>query len=70
MGAVDYIPVPVVPELLRAKIRVFTELYRKTRRLERLNTELQDRLRACAAQLERSAAMLVESEQHCSRHIH
>jgi len=66
MGAVDYIPVPVVPELLRAKIRVFTELYRKTRRLERLNAELQDRLRACAAKLERSAAMLVESEQHRS----
>jgi PAS domain S-box-containing protein len=66
MGAVDYIPVPVVPELLRAKIRVFTELYRKTRRLERLNAELQDRLRACSAQLERSAAMLVESEQHRS----
>ena len=35
MGAVDYVPVPVVPELLRAKVRVFAELYRKTRQLER-----------------------------------
>src|SRR6476661_4851093 len=34
MGAVDYVPVPVVPEVLRAKIRVFAELYRKTRQLE------------------------------------
>src|SRR3954468_15193254 len=37
MGAVDYVPVPVVPEVLRAKIKVFAELYRKTRQLERLN---------------------------------
>ena len=37
MGAVDYVPVPVVPEVLRAKVRVFAELYRKTRQLERLN---------------------------------
>src|SRR5207244_7616555 len=30
-GAVDYVPVPVIPDLLRAKVRVFAELYRKTR---------------------------------------
>ena len=29
-GAVDYVSVPVVPELLRAKVRVFAELRRKT----------------------------------------
>ena len=39
MGAVDYVPVPVIPEVLRAKIKVFAELYRKTRQLERLNVE-------------------------------
>src|SRR5262245_26561056 len=39
-GAVDYVPVPVVPELLRAKVRVFAELYRKTKLPERLNLEL------------------------------
>src|ERR1700753_4065734 len=33
-GAVDYVPVPVVPDVLRAKVRVFAELYRKTRELE------------------------------------
>ena len=32
-GAVDYISVPVVPELLRAKVSVFAELHRKTRQL-------------------------------------
>src|SRR6266851_10381254 len=30
MGAVDYVPVPVIPEVLRAKVRIFAELYRKT----------------------------------------
>jgi signal transduction histidine kinase len=39
-GAVDYISVPVVPELLRAKVSVFAELHRKTRQLENLNHEL------------------------------
>jgi signal transduction histidine kinase len=39
-GAVDYISVPVVPELLRAKVSVFAELHRKTAQLETLNREL------------------------------
>src|ERR1700733_7447376 len=37
MGAVDYMPVPVIPEVLRAKVKVFTELYRKSKQLEHLN---------------------------------
>jgi signal transduction histidine kinase len=36
-GGVDYISVPVVPELLRAKVRVFADVYRKSRQLEDLN---------------------------------
>src|SRR5579884_2890930 len=43
-GAVDYIPVPVVPALLRAKVAVFAELYRKTWQLEELNSELEQRV--------------------------
>src|SRR5271170_6538806 len=39
-GAVDYISVPIIPELLRAKVSVFAELHRKTRQLEMLNHEL------------------------------
>jgi signal transduction histidine kinase len=39
-GAVDYISVPVVPEVLRAKVTVFAELHRKTHQLEMLNREL------------------------------
>src|SRR6187402_1990100 len=66
MGAVDYVPVPVIPEVLRAKIRVFVELYRKTRQLERFNAELEDRVRARTAELEESHARLLESEQRRS----
>jgi PleD family two-component response regulator len=44
MGAVDYVPVPVIPEVLRAKVRIFAELYRKTRQLEQLNQELERRV--------------------------
>jgi signal transduction histidine kinase len=50
-GAVDYISVPVVPDLLRAKVKVFAELYRKTRQLGRLNAELERRVE------ERTAAL-------------
>jgi len=39
-GAVDYLSVPVNPELLRAKVSVFAELHRKTHQLEILNREL------------------------------
>jgi signal transduction histidine kinase len=39
-GAVDYISVPVVPELLRAKVSIFAELHRKALQLETLNREL------------------------------
>jgi PAS domain S-box-containing protein len=69
MGAVDYVPVPVVPEVLRAKIRVFAELYRKTRQLERLNAELEHRVKARTAELEESTSRLVESEQRRSMAI-
>jgi signal transduction histidine kinase len=37
-GAVDYVTVPIVPELLRAKVRVFVELHRKKHQLEQLNS--------------------------------
>ena len=53
-GAVDYISVPVVPELLRAKVSVFAELHRKTRQLERLNRELEQRVAERTQQLQES----------------
>ncbi|MDP9007471.1 MAG: response regulator [Pseudomonadota bacterium] len=50
-GGVDYVPVPVVPELLRAKVKVFVELYRKTRQLEQFNAELERRVEERTAEL-------------------
>src|SRR6185312_5073485 len=59
MGAVDYVPVPVVPEVLRAKVRVFADLHRKSRALERLNAELEERVAQRTAELEASNARLL-----------
>src|SRR6202171_6346440 len=61
MGAVDYVPVPVIPEVLRAKVKVFAELYRKTRELERLNAELEERVANRTAELEASTGRLLQS---------
>src|ERR1700727_3160381 len=55
-GAVDYISVPVVPELLRAKVRVFADLHRKTRMLETLNREREQRV------LERTEELALKAE--------
>src|SRR5580765_8711514 len=63
MGAVDYVPVPVIPEVLRAKVTVFVELYRKTRQLERMNAELEERVSARTAELEASTSRLRQSEE-------
>jgi PAS domain S-box-containing protein len=63
MGAVDYVPVPVVPEVLRAKVRIFTELYRKTRQLEEFNKELENRVADRTAELQSYTSMLLKSEE-------
>jgi signal transduction histidine kinase len=53
-GAVDYLPVPIVPELLRAKVRVFADLYRKTRQLNLMNRMLEQRIEERTSELRRS----------------
>ncbi len=65
-GAVDYLSVPVVPELLRAKVRVFAELYRKSRDLQALNQQLEQRVSERTQELESAAAHLRRSERHRS----
>jgi PAS domain S-box-containing protein len=54
---VDYISVPVVPEVLRAKVSVFAELHRKKRALQVLNRELEGRV------AERSEELRLLNEQ-------
>ena len=66
MGAVDYVPVPVVPEVLRAKVRIFAELHRKSRQLERLNAELEQRVAERTGDLASSNERLIESERRRS----
>jgi signal transduction histidine kinase len=62
-GAVDYISVPVVPELLRAKVSVFAELHRKAQQLEGLNREL----RRLSSSL---IAMQDEERRRIARELH
>ncbi len=59
-GAVDYLSVPIVPEVLRAKVRVFAELHRSKRQLERLNNELEERVADRTRELEQKALALLQ----------
>ncbi len=65
-GAVDYVPVPVVPDVLRAKVRVFAELYRKTRRtaeLAQANAELERRVEERTREREAALAQVHEMQK-------
>jgi signal transduction histidine kinase len=57
-GGVDYLTKPVNPQILRHKIAIFAELYRKTRELADLNEKLEERVRDRTAELERSETAL------------
>jgi signal transduction histidine kinase len=54
LGAVDYILSPVVPEVLRTKVRVFVDLYRMHAALARANQELEKRVAERTAELQKS----------------
>ena len=62
-GAMDYVSVPIIPEILRAKVAIFADLYRKTEALEQLNRELERRVAERTAQIELGAELLRASEQ-------
>src|SRR5690606_1518744 len=54
LGAVDYVFVPVIPEILHGKVAVLVELHRKRTELQRLNASLAE----SNAALERANAAL------------
>jgi len=62
-GGVDYITKPVNPEILRHKVAVFAELFRKTRALAELNATLEARVAERTADLEKSEAALRAAAQ-------
>jgi len=47
-GAIDYVYIPVIPEILRSKVAVLVELYAKRRELQGVNKELADSNKALA----------------------
>lgn len=63
LGAVDYISLPIIPEVLRAKVAVFVDLFRKSKQLENLNRDLERRVAERTSDLEMSNARLRESER-------
>src|SRR5918994_1633328 len=52
-GAVDFILTPVVPEILRAKVRVFVDLYRMTQQVRR---QAEERIALAEEKTKRAAA--------------
>lgn len=58
LGAVDYILSPVVPEVLRAKVKVFVDLYQMRSELARSHALLEKRVEERTAELERTAEIL------------
>ncbi|AEG93039.1 hybrid sensor histidine kinase/response regulator [Ramlibacter tataouinensis] len=74
LGAVDYIPSPVVPEVLRSKVRVFVELFRMNRQLqwraaEREALARSEAARAAAEQAIARADYLADASQLLSRSL-
>src|SRR6266446_5159471 len=55
LGAVDYILTPVVPEILRAKMGVFVDLFKKTEQVKRQAEEREKLIREQAARAEAEA---------------
>jgi PAS domain S-box-containing protein len=70
LGAVDYIPVPIIPEVLRAKVAVFADLYRKSEELEQLNRNLELRVAQRTSDLEASNARLRDTERRYRELVH
>jgi two-component sensor histidine kinase/ActR/RegA family two-component response regulator len=58
LGAVDYILTPIVPEILRAKVKVFVDLYTMRAELARSHALLEQRVADRTGELEQTADRL------------
>jgi len=61
LGAVDYVTVPIIPEILRSKVVVLAELYRKRRDLQLANQRLEQANEALRVEKARELSRLNES---------
>jgi len=74
LGAVDYILSPIVPEILRPKVKVFVELFRMTAQLKRQAEERvalaeEQARRAAAEAASRRAAFLADAGKNMARSL-
>jgi signal transduction histidine kinase len=74
LGAVDYVLTPIVPDVLRTKVRVFVELFRMTAELkqqaeERVALAREQAGRAAAEDAARRSALLADAGKHMARSL-
>jgi signal transduction histidine kinase/DNA-binding response OmpR family regulator len=74
LGAVDYVLTPVVPDVLRTKVRVFVELFRMAAELrqqaeERVTLAREQAGRAAAEEAARRSALLADAGKHIARSL-
>jgi PAS domain S-box-containing protein len=66
VGAVDYLSKPINPAILRSKVGIFVDLFRKTRELAGLNEALQREV----AEREKAQQALMLANQELERRVH
>ncbi len=69
LGAVDYVSVPIIPEILRSKVMVLAELQRKRRALEAANRQLEDANLALQVEKMRELDTLNDSLRGANRQL-
>src|SRR5581483_7617908 len=66
LGAVDYVSVPIVPEILRSKVSVLVELYCKRKELQLANVRLSEANIALQEEKTRELEIVNRSLQHAN----
>jgi signal transduction histidine kinase len=69
LGAVDYVSVPIVPEILRSKVSVLVELYCKRQELQRANARLSEANIALQEEKTRELEIVNRSLQHANSEL-